>query len=407
MTRVSSVVLAVFACVIPGRASDDAIALLRQAQNAYKQLKTFRIDQEAEALSSSELHHAWQKHLIVLAVAAPDKVHFEMKEDTAWHVVVSDGRTVWRAIPYVREWSRTELKGEVTALKNGGSEGDLAIGRLKAALQFYPRLLEDIIQAEVVGHEDVEIGAAVFECTVVRVDYKPPPGPRGYNRWTRTYWVDEQSHLILKDTSVTRGHLTPFAPSKESEIRWLTRVTFLSLNEPVSEGLFSYLPPATFREVDRLERAFPRAATDLIGKPAPELSLQTLDGQPMRLSTLRGKIVLLDFWATWCLPCREQLPAMARLYASIKGQNVVLLGVDDDSDAETALRYVKERHYDWPILFGGPKSDARTKYRVDGIPTLVLIDTHGSIIAYEVGSGDVTERAIRAALRGQGVIIQE
>jgi thiol-disulfide isomerase/thioredoxin len=406
MKRIAVLVFA-FAAMLPARAGDDALALLHQVSDAYKSLKTYHIEQEAESLLSTELHHSWQKNFTTLAVGDHDRVRFELKEDTNWHIVVSDGKTVWRATPYIREWSRTELAGPLADLKNGGSEGDMAINRLKVAMRFYPRLTDEVTNAEIIGHENVEVGGMAFVCTVVRADNQPPRGAVGIRSWTRTYWIDDASHVILKDESITRGHLMPSAPFNEGESRWLTRVTFLSLNEPLPDTLFNYTPPANFGEVDKLERAYPRPAKDLIGKPAPELTLKTLDGKEMSLSSLRGKTVLLDFWATWCAPCREQLPALAKLYAILKNQNAVLLGVDDDENPEKALAYMTEKHYDWPSLFGGPKSDARTKYKVDAIPTLVLIDKDGVIVAYQTGSGEITEKAIRSALRQQGIQITE
>lgn len=105
--------------------------------------------------------------------------------------------------------------------------------------------------------------------------------------------------------------------------------------------MFIYSPPANYREVDRLEHAFPRPAKDLIGKPAPELSMQTLTGDTVKLSDLRGKLVLLDFWAAWCGPCRDQLPAIAKLYRETKDQGLILLGVNDDETTEQALKFLQ------------------------------------------------------------------
>jgi cytochrome c biogenesis protein CcmG/thiol:disulfide interchange protein DsbE len=191
------------------------------------------------------------------------------------------------------------------------------------------------------------------------------------------------------------------------ENRWRIRYTLVSINEPPPDALFTWTPPDNFREVDTLESPMRRtAAKDMIGKPAPELTATTVDGASMTLSSMRGHPVLLDFWATWCVPCREQLPGMAKLYRETKDQGLVLLGIDDDETPEKALAWLKENHYPWPSLFDGKTRVAREKFKVSGIPTVVLIDRQGQIAEYLVGFGTETEQAIRAALRKQGIQVQ-
>ena len=80
-----------------------------------------------------------------------------------------------------------------------------------------------------------------------------------------------------------------------------------------------------------------------------------------------------------------------------------MLGINDDETPEKALRFAKEQKLDWPSLFDGKQHEAREKYKVDGIPTLVLIDKQGVVVEYQLGSGPATDAAIRAALRKQGI----
>ena len=194
-------------------------------------------------------------------------------------------------------------------------------------------------------------------------------------------------------------------PSLEMEIRNLVKYTVASVNQPPPESLFTYAAPAGFRAMNKLERAFPRPTLDLIGKPAPDLNLSTLDGRQMSLFSLRGKVVLLDFWATWCAPCRDQMPAIAKLVKETIDQGLVVLGINDDETPERAARFANEQKLDWPSLFDGKQHEAREKYKVDGIPTLVLIDKHGVVVEYQFGSGPATDATIRAALRKQDISI--
>lgn len=117
--------------------------------------------------------------------------------------------------------------------------------------------------------------------------------------------------------------------------------------------------------------------------------------------------MLLDFWAAWCGPCREQLPSLAGLSRELRDQDFALLGVDDDEMAATALSFFKENGYDWPSLFDGADHAARGKYKITAITTLVLIGASGKLVAIESGSGAASERAIRAALRSLGFRLSE
>jgi thiol-disulfide isomerase/thioredoxin/outer membrane lipoprotein-sorting protein len=388
-------------------AQDAAADILQQVLATYKNLTTYRIEQTSENFLTSELHHSWQKEFTVLAEEQPGKVRFEYTGQSSAYVVVADGKTLWRATPYIREWSRAAFTGPLSEVRGGGAEAETALRQMRAAMNSHARILDDLQSAEIIRDETLEVGGDPIECTVIRADYNPPRGSIGIRTVMRTYWVDKKRHIILQNETVTRGNLMPDAPFVEMESRWMIRVTHASIGEPLPANYFSYTAPANFRELDKLERAHPRPATSLLGKPAPGLALKTLDGKELALSSLRGKTVLLDFWATWCEPCRMQMGALAELYQEMKGQDAVLIGIDDDPDPETALKFMLEHQYGWTSLFSGPKGDAREKYSVDGIPTLVLIDRNGAVVEYQVGSGATTEKAIRSALRMLGIQVRE
>ncbi len=111
---------------------------------------------------------------------------------------------------------------------------------------------------------------------------------------------------------------------------------------------------------------------------APNFTLKTLDGQEITLSRLRGKVVLLDFWATWCGPCRESIPHLIQLYNDYREKNFELIGMDvDKGDVETVRKFVKSLDIPYPIVVA-PEEVARS-YRVNGIPTTILIDKEGNI----------------------------
>ncbi len=111
---------------------------------------------------------------------------------------------------------------------------------------------------------------------------------------------------------------------------------------------------------------------------APDFSLKSIDGQEITLSQLRGKVVLLDFWATWCGPCKESIPHLIQLYKNYRESGFELVGMSiDKSDGDAVRRFVKSMDIPYPVVTA--PEDVVRNYRVTGIPVTFLIDKEGKI----------------------------
>lgn len=121
-----------------------------------------------------------------------------------------------------------------------------------------------------------------------------------------------------------------------------------------------------------------RADSSLVGKPAPDFALKTLQGENLRLSEFAGQIVMLDFWATWNGPSRQQLPALEKLHATYRSAGLVLLGVSVDEDAGRVAKFVRTLKVTYPVLLDGDKSVAPA-YQLSQLPMTVLIDRAGTV----------------------------
>ena len=139
----------------------------------------------------------------------------------------------------------------------------------------------------------------------------------------------------------------------------------------------------------------------LVGKPAPAFSLQTVQGKDMSLAKEKGNVVVLDFWATWCPPCRESLPHLNSLHEnkelSDKGLKVYAVNLKEDKD--TAKNYIDSNKLSFPVPLDKVGAVAQ-KYQVRGIPTTVVVGRDGKIAKVFVGSGqnDQLDAAINEAL---------
>ena len=120
------------------------------------------------------------------------------------------------------------------------------------------------------------------------------------------------------------------------------------------------------------------------GNMAPEFELQTADGAVMRLDDYLGDVVLLNFWATWCAPCRIEMPLLQSTFESYEDQGFVVLGIDFDESADLVAAFGDELGLSFPLLLD-PGGKIQQQYRVRGYPTTVVLDREGRIQSYHIG----------------------
>ncbi len=145
---------------------------------------------------------------------------------------------------------------------------------------------------------------------------------------------------------------------------------------------------------------------DLIRPPrqklAKDFTLPLVAGDKLRLSKERGKVVLINFWATWCPPCREEMPAMERLWQQQKGQGFVLVAVSVDADTKKVKPYLDEHKLAFPVGLD-PKMDLANTYGVRALPSSFIVDRNGNLTALALGprawDNDASHSLIEGLLR--------
>lgn len=142
------------------------------------------------------------------------------------------------------------------------------------------------------------------------------------------------------------------------------------------------------------------------GRPAPDFELPTLsEGEPVSLDSLRGQVVLVNFWATWCGPCEEEMPAMERLYRELGDREFELVAISVDRDAEAVRDFRERLALSFPILLD-PEKRASAAYQTHRYPESYLIDRDGTLVSRFIGPREWDAEAyvnrIRRLLDGEG-----
>jgi peroxiredoxin len=135
----------------------------------------------------------------------------------------------------------------------------------------------------------------------------------------------------------------------------------------------------------------PYAVEKLSGQKAPDFTLKDINGNQVSLSSFKGKVVLLNFWATWCPPCRAEMPSMNKLQQMLKNKGLVIIAISTDSRIDEPKYFIKQNPVDFTVLHDSNLKVSRNLYKVFMMPTTFLIDKKGVIVEKYFGEQDWTD----------------
>lgn len=212
-------------------------------------------------------------------------------------------------------------------------------------------------------------------------------------------WVDQETGLLLQltariDMAALLGSDAEKAANVPSHIQVKYTAKLLALNEPLNDDVFAMDLSASkqladfdaLREYVATLQAGQQNNTEWVGKQAADFELPLLDGETFKLADHRGKVVLIDFWATWCPPCMESIPYVVKMDEAFDDDDVVFVGVSlDRPGQEKRVQQIMDRFkmtYAIGIDDGGAIAQ---QYGASSIPTAVLVDRDGTILEWKVG----------------------
>ncbi len=240
-------------------------------------------------------------------------------------------------------------------------------------------LASDILSINSLPSQVLKVQNESVTCRVIEIVYDR-------TRWrpeerTIKYWIDAERHLVLKQEFAEWQKWD----SDDVLWRWSYVVDSVALNQPPTGWLIDV-------SKDQMDR--PQQRLEWIGRTAPVFDLLDLNGQPVHSSDLRGTVVLLDFWATWCGPCLDEIPVLIRLASEYESRGVQTWTVSDEPTSE--IKKVLSRN-GWTVpVLRDPDRRLTDQFQVVGIPSLILIGRDGKVLTYVTGTG--SERSLRAQI---------
>jgi thiol-disulfide isomerase/thioredoxin len=318
----------------------------------------------------------------------------EMRHESMGQRAVCDGHQVVLYLPRLAQYLKHPLAAADTAvLAASGPRGQI----FRDPFADFRNLSGRLRGARLAREDSVDLGGEKVACDVVEYDSIAGGGVSGLRDAGGALWIEKDRHLVLRELSVLRGDSAAGAPFQE--MRMTTSFDMVRVGQPLPDSLFVFAPPAGVQLVERFGAQRP-PAEDLSGRPMIDFALKDLTGKTHKLSALKGKVVLIDFWATWCGPCRREMPTVQKLYQAHRAKGLVVLAVNVREDAATAGEFLRKNKLTFTALLDTEGSVAQ-QYLANSIPTLAIIDRKGMISSYFVGVR--SEDELRAALVKAGL----
>ena len=384
-------IISLFGLLASAQETPDARTLLKETSEVLLHHKSYLVDQRAVIDVGGPLPTRVEM-LVKIAVSSPGKLRIESTSKLGDSLIVSDGENTWMYLGTLLQYTKTAAASTPTSLVKSLVPGMSSVmDQLKAK--------DPYVSAKITGEETVEVEGQKIDCYVVegRLDKISLPGSIEMSGGVQKVWVDKVSKLSLKQTmtaTMEGGPLT--APAQMNQA---VTITSQKLDAPVPDSAFVFTPPEGSKLVPEFKGPV-KANADLTGQMAADFKLKSVAGKEISLQDVKGNFVLLDFFATWCGPCRRDLPAVEKLHQEFHGKGLMVIGVDGGEDSETVSQFLRTSKLSYPVLLT-PDNQVMQSYSVTAFPTLVLLDAYGKIVFYHVGAGG--DKALRESLAKLGL----
>ncbi len=362
----------------PAASADSPAArkALAAVVERYRTLASYRLEGVATAdAGNAEASNVTQTSL-QFAVQRPGRFSSRVRNTEMDTRMISDGDTLWTVVPGLGQYQVQSM----ATLRAGADSAALA--RQFDPASEYARLLDGVTSVRALGRDTVHTARGTVTCErYALVTPNAQAAAQGVTMSPRVVWVEPTSHMVYMDSVRLEQKQEQVGVVHSINV---TRMVVADADPELPRGLFRYTNAEGLRRVRRFSRSSPEHAA-MEGQPAKDFTLEPLgDGPPVKLSSLKGKVVVLDFWATWCGPCRGWLPIVAKANRDYASKGLVVYAVNEREDATKVRAYLDKQKLDVPVLMD-LSGTVGQMYRASSIPLTVVIGRDGAVFRVMLG----------------------
>lgn len=374
------------------RIGDDARPLVEEMVDAYSKLKSLELAGTISGRFTVEGADPENRSTdFTASFLAPNKFRHEIKRDVllgctgqkVYSYKTDDSAYIQTDAPKDKADGKGLPKDVVSVLEMQNPSLMLALSKNPA-----DELKENVVEISKVADTKIDDAA----CPTLKLDMS--------DKSSLTLAIDPQTHLLRQSVA----DLTLVLKQRRADLT-LARVTVdystIKPDGALADDQFAWAPPAGAKNAEAMAQAHTLGGTQasaLEGRPAPTFRLESFDAKKVALADLKGSVVVLDFWASWCGPCRMSLPHLDKLYKEQKDKGVKFFAVNLREEKGGIGLFVQQSKLSVPILMDSDGKVADS-YGVEGIPTTVVIAKDGKVRKVFVGFDEDGEAQIRAAIR--------
>jgi thiol-disulfide isomerase/thioredoxin len=349
---------------------------LERVAERYRTLKSYRLEGTTSTTVSTRTEKNETANSMRFVVQRPNRIASEVRESQYTTRMVTNGESLWTAVPELGQYTV-----QAVAPMLAGADSALIKGQLDPAGE-YARILDGITRVQALSRDTVRTARGAVQCeryalTRAAADSAAP----GITLHPRVIWVDPATRLVLLDSSRVDQMHPQLGPVSSVS---MTRMVVAEADPVLARDAFAFHADDGMRRVRRFMQRSPEHEA-LEGQPATDFTLETLaDSKPVRLSDLRGRVVVLDFWATWCGPCRRWLPIVEQANRDYAAKGLSVFAVNERETDSKVKAYLDQQKLDLPVLMDR-SGNVGTIYRASSIPLTVVVGKDGNVLRIMVG----------------------
>lgn len=389
--KLRPIFLTVFAVAVANaQRNTDSDSLLEIVARNYSQARHYHIEAHLSEDTRSELSGHWSNSFQTAIVAPDGRYRFEARGPRYSWLQVSNGKIEWLYDATSQEYMRREISASKKPTQFGKDQWSYEESQLIDTQDVPGHVVEEIGSVrnpEIIRTEVLPLGDSNIECFVVRGQRKYQSGAGADTKAEFTFWIEKGSNYVRKIEQHWEGALIRGDISHYSRAAVEVYPVVDLADQDLPSTLFEFQPPPGAKRVTNFEqtRSLPKPETShLIGTMAPELIFHSQGGHLVTLSSMLGKPILIEFWATWCGPCMSAFPRLGKIYSELARDGVVVITVDEDEEPQKAAAFVANQgHSSWFNYHDD--GEINRLLPGDGLPQFVLIDGKGRIVYVKSG----------------------